>query len=139
MDFRELMARENYYISFKGFGEVKNREAALRVILNGSTDETELLIANPGNIDLLHIDFLSYATFSVTFEDFTVSNEGELYEGDAFRIYEKSDLMNNLKKKTNLEEQERRRAKSYRHFSLACMEHQLDIISCDEPLAKEYK
>ncbi|HSP22075.1 MAG TPA: hypothetical protein VLQ20_07070 [Planococcus sp. (in: firmicutes)] len=137
MDFREFMSKENYYISFKGFEEVEDIRVALRVILYGSTSETELLIATPGDLDILQIDFPSYAFYSVTFEDFTAINENERYEGNAFRIYEKSDLMDYLKKRTNLEDQKISRAKTYRHFSLACMEHQIDLVSSDEPLVKE--
>lgn len=139
VDYKELMSKEDYYISFKGFEEVGNREIALRVVLNGSTDETELLVANHDNVNVLHIDFPSYATFSATFEDFTVNNESELYEGHAFRIYGKSDLMDYLRKRTNLESQEKRSHNPYRHFSFVCMEHQIDIVSCGEPTVKEYR
>lgn len=132
-----MMSKVNYYLSFRGFEEVRNHEVALRIVLYGSADETELLIANHSKIDILHIDFPSYAYYSATFEDFTAVNENEIYEGHAFRVYKKSDLLAYLKKKTNIDEQEMRRAKTYRHFSLACMEHQIDIVSCDKPIVKE--
>lgn len=37
---------------------------------------------------------------------------------------------------TNLEAQEKNRGKIYRHYSFACMEYQIDVVSGDEPITK---
>lgn len=137
MDFKDLLLKENYYISFAGFENVEDKQVALRVIINGSTSETDLLLAAQGAIETFQIDFPSYASYSATFEDFTIMNENELYQGNTIRIYEKSDFMAYLKHRTNLEEQEISRGKKFRHFSFVCMEHQVDVISCDEPSVKK--
>lgn len=136
MEYKNLIKKENYFISFKNFAETKEAEIALRVILYGSDNETDLLLEVQNNIELWQIDFSSFATYAVTFEDFTTTKEDEIYQGDSFRIYEKSDLIDYLRKRTNIEVQELLIDKKYYHFSMACMEHQIDIVSNDQPIVK---
>lgn len=52
MDYTDLIAKEDDYISFKGFEKVKNLEVTLRIVLYGSKDETELLIESRNALDV---------------------------------------------------------------------------------------
>lgn len=136
MGYQELIGKEGYYLSFQGFEQTKGANKSLTVRLDGNPNETELLIGDPQILERWQISFSSYAFYSATFEDFTVAKEHEVYQGYAFRIYEKSDLMDRLRTDANLEVQEKNRGKIYRHYSFACMEHQVDVVSCDEPSTK---
>ncbi|MFP3344541.1 hypothetical protein R0J87_18875, partial [Halomonas sp. SIMBA_159] len=54
--------------------------------------------------------------------------------GNAYHIYAESSLLSYLKRHTNLTEQELTRHINYRHFSFACMEHQVDVVSAAPPM-----
>ncbi|MCH4828161.1 hypothetical protein [Planococcus halocryophilus] len=137
MMYKDLLEKNDYFISFRGSLVPNDHRIALRIILYGSYNETDLLVGNQENLDVWHIDFFSYATYSVTFEDFTVFNDSEVFLGEAFRIYQQSDLMHSLKKRINFESQELNKGSIYTHYSLACMEHQVDIVSDKEPSVKK--
>lgn len=124
------MYKENYYIDLI---EVKavNTNGSLGIILKGCENETDLLISK--GVDMIHLIFPSYATYSVTFEDFEYHAPEEIFDGTAFRIYKYSSLLEHLKRKTNLEQQQLGRKKIYQHYSLSYMEHHLDIVSFDIP------
>ncbi|MGM0898188.1 MAG: hypothetical protein ACQEV0_09815 [Bacillota bacterium] len=130
------LLRKDYFLAFERFVEADGPESALRIIVHGSENETDLLLNVPGSLDIWQFDFPSYATYSVTFEDFTVWSAPDSYTGNAYRIYRKSDLLAFMKQRTNLEAQEKERKLSYQHFSLSCMEHQVDVISADAPSIK---
>ncbi|GKW47281.1 hypothetical protein [Planococcus sp. NCCP-2050] len=87
------MGKRGYYLSFEGFEQTKEASKLLNVRFDGSSNETDLLIGNPQTLERWQIRFSSYAFYSATFEDFTVAKEHEVYQGYAFRILEKSDLM----------------------------------------------
>lgn len=127
-----LLSQEDYFIAFEEFAETRLPGAALRISIRGSENETDLLLNLPGTVDRWHIDFRSYATYSVTSEDFTRMSDSDT--AHAFRIYQQSDLLTYLENQTNLKERERQEEISYQHFSFACMEHQLDIISSESPV-----
>lgn len=127
-----LLSRENYFIAFEGFAETRLPEAAVRMFVCGSENETDLLLNLPGTVDRWHIDFRSYAFYSATSEDFTsMSGCGT---APAYRIYHQSDLLTFLAYQSNLKEQEKQRGIHFLHFSFACMEHQVDIISSEKPI-----
>lgn len=137
MTYKDLLEKKDYFISFKGFLKPDDKGVAIRIALYGSPDETNLLIENQNDLDVWHIDFFSYATYSVTFEDFTVFNDSEVFLGEAFRIYQQSDLMDYLSKRANIKFQELNNGKTYTHYSLACLEHQVDIVSDQQPSVKK--
>ena len=133
MNFKELMFKENYYIALK---EIKTSipNGALSILLEGCKNETDLLLSK--RVDKIHLTFPSYATYSVTFEDYDYHNRDGVFDGNAFRIYNYSSLLEQLKRGANLEQQQITRKKIYQHFSLSCMEHQLDVVSFDLPLIR---
>lgn len=133
MAIPEPLSKENYFLAFEKFAETKVSGVALRVIVRGSDNETDLLLNLPGTLDIWQFDFRSYATYSVSAEDFTVWADPQTYIGNAYRIYRESELLDSLKERTSLEVQEQVCGISYRHFSFACMEHQVDVISADAP------
>ncbi|WP_144512147.1 hypothetical protein [Bacillus sp. FJAT-22090] len=133
LNYNELVYKEKYYIDLK---EVKavNTNGSLSVILKGSENETNLLVSN--DVDVIHLIFPSYATYSVTFEDYEYHDYDEVFDGTAFRIYKYSSLLKHLKRRANLDQQQINRKKEYQHYSLACMEHHLDVVSFDIPLVR---
>ncbi len=102
----------------------------MRIIVNKSEDLTDLLIhPDPNNeVTTLQIDFPNYVTYSMMYDDFTIWNDDEVYKGEAFRIYNKSSYFDFIRRKTALPD------KNIKHFSLACIEHKVDIISEYEPI-----
>ncbi|MDN5710588.1 MAG: hypothetical protein L0G95_14185 [Planococcus sp. (in: firmicutes)] len=129
-----LLSRDGYFIAFEGFAETGLSGAALRIFLRGSENETDLLLNLPGTMDRWHIDFHSYAMYSVTCEDFTAPYAADTHTGHALRIYQQSDLLTYLTQRVNIKEQERQRTIHYKHYGFFCMEHQVDIVSSEEPI-----
>ena len=127
-----LLSRKDYSIAFEGFAETRLPGAALRISIRGSGDETDLLLNLPDTVDRWHIDFRSYAFYCVTSEDFTSMSGGN--PTPALHIYRQSDLLIYLESRSNLKKREIDEQINYRHFSFACMEHQVDIISADTPV-----
>ncbi|SEQ90954.1 hypothetical protein SAMN05216232_3665 [Virgibacillus subterraneus] len=130
MKFEDLVKDRGYDISFEGILEPRTNEVMLRIIVNTSEDLTDLLIhPHPDSeVTTLQIDFPNYVTYSVIYDDFTIWNHDEVYIGEAFRIYDKSSYFDFIRKESTLPD------KSLRHFSLACIEHKVDIISEYEPI-----
>ncbi len=127
-----LLSQNDYFIAFESFAELRLPGTALRISIRGSKNETDLLLNLPGTMDKWHIDFRSYAFYSVTSEDFTSMSSGGTTP--AFHIYCQSDLLTYLESRSNLQKREIDEQINYRHFSFACMEHQVDIISADNPV-----
>ncbi|WP_077356996.1 hypothetical protein [Virgibacillus halodenitrificans] len=78
-------------------------------------------------METLQIDFKNYATYSVIYDDFTVLDDSEVFRGEAFRVYDKPNCFNFIKKVSSLQ------SEKLTHYSLACFEHKVDIISDLEP------
>lgn len=129
----DRLSEIDYFLAFVNFLETPVSGVALRIFLHGSKNETELLLGLPGTVDQWQVDFQSYAVYSATAEDFT-SLPASPYIGNAYCIYAESSLLSYLKRHTNLTEQELTRHLNYRHFSFACMEHQVDVVSADTPM-----
>ena len=127
-----LLSQNDYFIAFESFAELRLPGTALRISIRGSQNETDLLLNLPGTVDRWHIDFRTYAFYSATSEDFTSMSGGGTIP--AYRIYQQSDLLTFLAHQSNLKEQEKQRSIHFLHFSFACMEHQVDIISSEKPL-----
>lgn len=129
----DRLSEIDYFLAFVNFLETPVSGVALRIFLHGSKNETELLLGLPGTVDQWQVDFQSYAVYSATAEDFT-SLPARPHIGNAYHIYAESSLLSYLKRHTNLTEQELTRHINYRHFSFACMEHQVDVVSADTPM-----
>jgi len=126
MKFDKLVNDTKSVISFEQISEPRTKEVRLRIIINKSNDEVDLLIyPHPdSNVTTLCIDFPDVVAYSVIFEDYTIENKEEVYIGQSFRIYQKSNLLESLLKIC--------RDKKLKHFSLVCFEHIIDIITYED-------
>ncbi len=130
MKFKDLVRIPEYYSAFEQINEPRTDGVSLRIIVNIAKNPTDLLIFphSDSQASTLQLDFSNYVTYSVIYDEFTSKNENELYQGESFRVYLKSDLLNTIKPKSILPD------KKLQHFSLACIEHKVDILSYDEPI-----
>jgi len=130
MKFDELINDSGSYLSFEQIVEPRTKEVRLRIIVNKAKNPTDLLIFPHADskATTLQLDFPNYVTYSVIYDEFTRKDENELYQGDAFRIYHKSELLDSIKQKSILPDEK------LKHFSLACIEHKVDILSYNEPI-----
>lgn len=129
--FTHLLTREIEHLSFESISHICEEGATLRVIVHGSKNETDLLIFPQSTVTRYQIDFPSYVSYSVTFEDYTTLNEVEQFKGHAFRIYSKSHYFDMLQKFGNV--QREIRGKTCVHYAWMCAEHVVNVISFDEP------
>ncbi|MBM7694322.1 hypothetical protein JOC77_003783 [Peribacillus deserti] len=65
-------------------------------------------------------------------DDYTIWNDTEKFQGEAFRIYSKSNYFDFIEKESNLNKF--MPGESFSHYSIACIEHKVDIISNKEQL-----
>ncbi|MQR97596.1 hypothetical protein [Fictibacillus phosphorivorans] len=133
MRFKDLVNETGYHISFERIFELRTKEVSLRIIVNKSVEPTELLI-NPhpdSKVKTLQVDFPNYITYSVIFDDYTISNDTDKFQGEAFRIYTKSNYFDFIRKVSDLNTL--LPGENITHYSLACIEHKVDIISNKEP------
>ncbi|KAB8135805.1 hypothetical protein F9U64_10495 [Gracilibacillus oryzae] len=126
------MKLKDYEISFEQISESKTKEVQLRIIVNISSNATDLLIFPHADskAETLQIDFKNYITYSVIYDDYTNWNDDEVFRGDSFRIYEKSKFFDFVQKEYRLPDYE------LTHYSLACIEHHVHIISKSPPVIK---
>lgn len=129
MTFEELIKVNNCYISFESILEPRTKDVRLRIIINKSDKPTDLLIfPHPDSKVLtLQIDFNNYVTYSVIYDDFTLWDDSEVFRGNSFRIYDKSNYLDFIQRKSFPP------SGKLTHYSLACIEHKVDIISEFEP------
>ncbi|MRH43279.1 hypothetical protein GH741_11370 [Aquibacillus halophilus] len=132
MEFTEFVKELGYNISFEAISEPRTKGVVLRVIVNRSKDASDLLITHPDSkITTFQIDFPNYITYSVVYDDYTVWNDDQIFEGESFRIYKKSNYLDYVQKEFRLQD------KNVKHYSLACFEHHIDIISEYKPIITE--
>lgn len=133
MEFTDLVKELGYHISFEAISEPRTKGVALRVMVNRSKDASDILIfPHPySKVTTLQIDFPNYITYSVVYDDYTVWNDEQIFEGESFRIYKKSSYLDYVQKEFRLKDQ------NVKHYSLACFEHRIDIISEHEPIITE--
>ncbi|MBB2482994.1 hypothetical protein H5P36_22800 [Bacillus sp. APMAM] len=133
MQFTDLVKETGYVISFEAISEPRTDNISLRLIVNRSEDASDLLIYPhlDSKVTTLQIDFPNYITYSVTYDDYTIWNDDEIFQGESFRIYDKSNYLDFILKEFKLTD------RKVKHFSLACFEHKVDIISEDEPIISE--
>ncbi|MCT2536260.1 hypothetical protein NC661_13510 [Aquibacillus koreensis] len=133
MEFTDLVKELGYNISFEAISEPRTKSVALRLIVNRSKDASDLLIfPHPDSkVTTFQIDFPNYITYSVVYDDYTVWNDEQIFEGESFRIYKKSTYLDYVQKEFKLQD------KKVEHYSLACFEHHVDIISEHEPIITE--
>ena len=129
MTFEDLIKVKNCHISFENILEPRTGSVRLRITINKSDDPTDLLIfPHPdSNVVTFQIEFKNYVTYSVIYDDFTIWDENEIFRGNSFRIYDKSNYLDFIKSTSCPP------SGKLIHYSLACIEHQVDIISIYEP------
>lgn len=137
MRFTDLVNETGFHISFEQIVEVRTSEARLRIIVNKSLNVTDLLIhPHPdSNVVTLQIDFPNYITYSVIYDDYTNWNDAEQFQGEAFRIYSKSNYFDFIQKDSNINAL--KPVENLKHYSLSCIEHKVDIISIQDPVITE--
>lgn len=133
MKFTDFVKELGYEISFVGISEPRKENVMLRIIVNRSKDITDLLIFphQDSKVTSLQIDFPHYIAYSVVYDDYTIWNEEETFQVDSFRIYEKSGYLEYVKKAYCLKNI------NVKHYSLACFEHHVNIITEAEPIITE--
>lgn len=119
------------YISFISISEQFSHGVALQIVVHACENETDLLIFPHSTVNRYQFDFPSYVSYSVTFEDYTVLNNSERFEGNAFRIYSKSNYFDFLQKTGNLQRQ--LYGITCKVYAMMCIEHMINIISYAEP------
>lgn len=124
MTFEELVRDTSSSISFEGISEPRTSDAKLRVLVNMSQEPSDLLMFphSREKVTTLEIEFANYVTYSVIYDDFTVWDELEVCDGKAFRIYHQSKWLEYIATTSNLPKNE------LIHYSLACLEHHVNII-----------
>ena len=130
-NFTNLLNNIKEYLSFESISEQRINGVALRIIVHGSENETDLLIFPHSTVKRYQLDFPSYVSYSVTFEDYTALDESEQYEGNAFRLYSKSIYFDFLQKTSNLQRQYN--GKTCTVYAMMCIEHIVNIVSYSEP------
>ncbi|MFC6040354.1 hypothetical protein ACFPYN_13070 [Paenisporosarcina macmurdoensis] len=137
MKFEDLIKLKDFAISFESIFEPRIESSSLRIIVNGSADTTDLLITPHSLITQYQINFPSYVTYSVIYDDYTIFNEKEIFKGESFRIYSKSDYFDFIQRQSPLEKL--LPGETCIHYALCCIEHRLDIISSAKPFITEIK
>ena len=129
MKFEDFLNETENDISFERISEPRTKEVRLRIVINKGNPTDLLTYPHPDSkVTTLQIDFPNYVTYSVIYDDFTIQNDDEIYQGETFRIYQKSNFLNFVLQQSMLS------GKKLKHFSLACIEHKVDIISSIEPI-----
>jgi hypothetical protein len=127
-----LLSNIKDYLSFESISEQPAKGVAVRIIFHGSENETDLLIFPHSTVKRYQLDFPSYVSYSVTVEDYTALDESEQYEGNAFRLYRKSDYFDFLQKTSHLQRQYN--GKTCSVYAMMSIEHVVNIVSYEEPI-----
>ena len=130
-NFTNLLDNIKEYLSFESISEQPSKGVALRIIVHGSENETDLLIFPHSTVKRYQLDFPSYVSYSVTFEDYTALDKSERYEGNTFRVYSKSNYFDFLQKTSHLQRQYN--GKTCTVYAMMCIEHVVNIVSYAEP------
>ncbi|NCT38577.1 hypothetical protein GTW56_21575 [Bacillus sp. EB93] len=122
MDFNELMQEKGYIYLEK---IIAPKENSLRLLINRSTFNIDL--------PLVQLEFESYISYSVIDECYSYSiDNSEISKGELFRIYTKSRYLDFIKIATN-EREDVCPYENYIHYQFPCLNHTIDVISCEEP------
>ena len=137
MKFEDLLTKNGFHISFEQISEPRIKGTRLRIILNERENSSDLLIhPHPdSNVRTLQIDFPNYVTYSVIYDDYTIINDSELYQGDSFRTYQQSSYLDYIQRETAFNKMNPK--EKITHYSFACFDHRVDIISCEVPIITE--
>ncbi|MEN8700269.1 hypothetical protein [Bacillus infantis] len=136
MRYKDLMEMKDIDISFEQIFEPRTEGAMLRISVLISKNATDLLIyPHPDSRAVrAEIEFQNYVTYSVAHDDFTVWNDEEVFEGEAFRVYAESTLLDFVKKEYVY--QKVSEGRELKHYSIACFEHHIHVFSFHEPVIR---
>lgn len=137
MNYDELLniKRHIYYVSMS-----EPEEGALRFIVErcGLTKERKKEVSTlevDESLPLLQIDFEFYAAYNVINESFSFQDKYERFQGNAFRIYQRSHYLDFLKKNSTA-------FSGFMdgplvHYELACLDFIIDVASFEKPTVSE--
>ena len=133
LNFKQYLDMKKFGLAFVNITEPRTEDSLLKILLYGSENETNLLVAplelvaplKP--VTTIQVDFPSYVKYSVTYDDYTIYDYNETYEGGSFRIYRSSKLLDSFEPVHMLFK------KQIKHYAFACIEHFVEVISHDEP------
>ncbi|MEH7444897.1 hypothetical protein V7201_21570 [Bacillus sp. JJ1122] len=127
MNFLELMGWTGYiYLDEL----LEPEDNSLRLIINRSkTDKDSDYVEH---LPLVQFDFDTYISYSIINESFDNVDENEIYRGKVFRIYTQSNYLEFIKSST-LEREDLCPKENYVHYQFPCLNHTIDVISCEEP------
>jgi hypothetical protein len=121
VNFNQLMQEKGYIYLEK----IEPKENSLRLLINRSTINIDL--------PMVQLEFESYISYSVIDECFSYSiDNSEISKGELFRFYTKSRYLDFIKKATN-EREDLCLSENYIHYQFPCLNHTIDVISCEEP------
>jgi len=122
VDFNELMQEKGYIYLEK---IIEPKENSLRLLINRRTFNIDL--------PMVQLEFESYISYSVFDECFSYSiDSSEISKGELFRIYTRSRYLDFIKIATN-EREDLCPSENYIHYQFPCLNHTIDVISCEEP------
>ena len=127
LNFKQYLDMKEFGLAFVNISEPRTEDSMLKILLYGSENETNLLVAPQEPVTTIQVDFPSYVKYSVTYDDYTIYDHNETYEGGSFRIYLSSKLLDCFGFDNILFKQQ------IKHYAFACIEHFVEVISYDEP------
>ena len=133
LNFKQCIDMKELGLAFVNISEPRTEDSMLKILLYGSKNDTNLLVAPQElvaplePVTTIQVDFPSYVKYSVTYDDYTIYDNNETYEGDSFRIYCSSKLLDSFDPVHILFK------KQIKHYAFACIEHFVEVISYDEP------
>ncbi|MEK4069924.1 hypothetical protein [Peribacillus sp. FSL R5-0717] len=105
--------------------KIEPKENSLRLLINRSTINKDL--------PMVQLEFESYISYSVIDECFSYYiDNSEISKGELFRLYTKSRYLDFIKIATN-EREDLCLSENYIHYQFPCLNHTIDVISCEEP------
>ncbi len=133
MNVNDLLSMKDYGFAFVNISEPRTNDTILRITVYGSENDSFLLVAPNEPVSTIYIDFPSYITYSVTYDDYTLWDDREIFQGDSFRIYQKSRFKDHFLQTSRLEKP---LTKNMQHYGIHCIEHSIQILSTAAPRIK---
>ncbi|MEH7355593.1 hypothetical protein V7150_18865 [Neobacillus drentensis] len=107
-----------------GYQADEQTEEGISVSSYGSIDVDETL-------PIIRIEFNWYIAYSVRNESFTVSDEYEVFDGEAFSIYSKSRYLDFIKVSTIASDFH---PGPFKHYGINALNHIIDVVSTEPPI-----
>lgn len=144
MKYEDLMGLKNIYLASIGeprdnhlrlaFNRSKLSEVSKTININGIEIRDSYSLDIDTTLPLIQLDFEWYIAYSVINEGYTVMDDFEEFEGEVFRIYNKSRYLDFIKLGTISSDDY---PGPFKHYGIVCLNHIIDIVSTTEPIVKE--